>query len=60
MTAIEPIKSGMRQIFLEIGLQSWLKASFVVLVLLSFSRASKYITFYHNNDNDQVLSHTSF
>ena len=34
----------MRQIFLEIGLQSWLKASFVALVLLSSSRASKFLS----------------
>ena len=33
---------GMRQIFLETGLQSWPKANFVALVLLSSSRACEY------------------
>ena len=33
----------MRQIFLETGLQSWLKANFVALALLSSLRASKYL-----------------
>ena len=35
------MKSGMRQIFLETGLRSWLKESFVALAPLSSSRASK-------------------
>lgn len=40
---------GMRQIFLATGLQSWLKASFVALALLSFSRACEYHNCMHGH-----------